>query len=82
MALNSFTAPPSRIVSAPVETPKGELVGHVERVITDAEGKPSALAVNSPQGTVTVAANAASYDASRNLVVADIPAQQAANRGH
>lgn len=82
MALNSFTSVPARIVSAEVETPKGEMVGHVERVITDAAGKPSAIAVNSPQGTVTVAANLASYDPSRNLVVADIPTRQVANSGH
>lgn len=82
MALNSFTTPPYRLASAEVETPKGQVIGHVEQVITDAQGKLSALAVASAQGTVTVAANAASYDPSRNLVVADIPDRKIANSRH
>ena len=82
MALNSFSTPPAGLASAAVVTPRGQAVGHVEQVTTDAQGKPSALAVASPKGRLTVPAASASYDPSRRLVVADIPAPQLAAGGH
>ncbi|MGH6829288.1 MAG: hypothetical protein ACREFW_10310 [Rhizomicrobium sp.] len=79
MALNGFSRPPADIISAPVENLRGRAIGRVGGVTTDARGKPETLTVDTSKGAMVVAASAASYDQAHHLVVADIPARQAAN---
>lgn len=75
MALNSLPAAPKSIVSAQVENLHGQVIGRVAQVATDQSGKPAAISVTTPSGIIVVAAGAASYDAGRNLVFTDQPAQ-------
>jgi hypothetical protein len=79
MALNSLPAPPPKITTAQVENLHGQVIGRVEKIVTDPSGKPAAIAVVSSEGTRVVAAGAASYDEARNLVITDLPAPQLAN---
>ncbi|HUO01315.1 MAG TPA: hypothetical protein VMU31_00945 [Rhizomicrobium sp.] len=79
MSMSSLPAPPAKIASATVENLHGQVIGHVQKVATDPSGKPAAISVLTPQGTTVVAAQAASYDESRNLVFADLPAPQIAS---
>lgn len=82
MSMSSLPAPPARIASATVENLHGQVIGHVRTVASDPTGKPAALSVMTPQGTIVVAAQAASYDESRNLVFTDLPAPQVASAAH
>ena len=79
MALNSLPAPPPGITTAQVENLHGQVIGRVASVAADQSGKPAAISVITPQGTTVVAAQAASYDESRNLVVTDLPVPQVAS---
>lgn len=79
MSMSSLSTAPSNINSATVENLHGQVIGHVQTVVTDASGKPAAISVLTPQGTTVVAAQAASYDESRNLVFADLPTPQLAS---
>jgi hypothetical protein len=80
MSLSSLSATPAKITTAMVENLHGQVIGRVASVAADQSGKPSAISVITPQGTTVVAAQAASYDESRNLVVTDLPAPQVAAR--
>jgi PRC-barrel domain protein len=71
IALNSLTKPPANITSAKVMNPKGQVIGDVCGVVTDASGKVIAVKVAAGNSTTTIPAIAASYDAQRNIVVAD-----------
>ena len=71
MALNSLPATPANLASAKVENPKGQMIGEVSGLVTDAAGHLSAVKVAEANGTTTIPAAAASYDAQRNIVVAD-----------
>lgn len=82
MSLSSLPAAPAGLATATVENPHGQLIGQVAQVATDPRGKPAAISVRTPQGTTVVAAQAASYDESRNLVVTDLPAPQMASAAH
>lgn len=82
MALNSLPAPPPKITSAQVENLHGQVIGRVQNVATDQTGKPSAVSVMTADGLKVVAAQAASYDESRNLVFTDQPAPGLANNVH
>jgi hypothetical protein len=82
MSLSSLPAPPAKIASATVENLHGQVIGRVASVASDQSGKPAAISVTTPEGTKVVAAQAASYDESRNLVVADLPAPQVASAAH
>ncbi|HXR94490.1 MAG TPA: hypothetical protein VN718_01345 [Rhizomicrobium sp.] len=82
MSLSSLPAPPPRITTAMVENLQGQVIGHVQNVATDPSGKPAAISVATSQGTTVVAAQAASYDESRNLVVADLAMPQVASAAH
>ena len=55
------------------------MIGRVASVTADRNGKPAAISVATPEGTKVVAAEAASYDEARNLVVTDLPAPQVAS---
>ena len=79
MSLSSLPSPPANITTASVENLHSQVIGKVVAVATDPSGKPAAISVATPQGTTVVAAQAASYDESRNLVVADLPAPQVAS---
>jgi hypothetical protein len=81
MALNSLSAAPE-IVSAPVMDRNGTIIGKVRAVATDQDGRPSAISYIAGNRLMVVAAPAVSYDAQKNLVVADTtkarPGRQAA----
>jgi len=79
MALNSLPAPPPKITTAQVENLHGQVIGRVEKIVTDPSGKPAAISITSSEGTKVVAASAASYDEVRNLVFTDLPTPQLAN---
>jgi hypothetical protein len=79
MSLSSLSATPAKISTATVENLHGQVIGRVASVAADQSGKPAAISVTTPEGTKVVAAQAASYDESRNLVVTDLPAPQVAS---
>jgi hypothetical protein len=79
MSLSSLPAAPAKISTATVENLHGQVIGRVASVAADQSGKPAAISVITAQGTTVVAAQAASYDESRNLVVTDLPAPQVAS---
>ena len=70
-ALNSLSAMPAKAASAKVMDQNGHLLGQVERVQADQDGKPSALAFRAANSgkRVVISAAAASYDG--NVVVVD-----------
>ena len=82
MSLSSLPAPPPGLTTATVENLHAQVIGKVAAVATDPSGKPAAISIATSQGTTVVAAQAASYDESRNLVVADLPAPQMASAAH
>lgn len=71
MVLSSFPTPPANIISAKVFDPRGNMVGSIKGVATDAEGKPAAISVQPANGRslIVVAAGAASYDQARNAII-------------
>jgi hypothetical protein len=71
VALNSFTAAPAKIVTAPVRDLNGNVIGKVRGVATDQDGRPSAISYLNGQQLLVIAAPAVSYDAQKNIVVAD-----------
>ncbi len=82
MSLSSLPAMPAKISTATVENLHGQVIGHVASVAADQNGKPAAISVTTPEGTKVVAAQAASYDEGRNLVVTDLPVSQVASAAH
>jgi hypothetical protein len=63
VALNSLSALPAQAASAKLLDQNGRLLGEVERIQTDQDGKPSALAFRTSRGiTVVISAAAVSYD--------------------
>jgi hypothetical protein len=64
VALNSLSASPAQAASAKVLDQNGRLLGQVERIQADQDGKPSALAFRAAKdgSTVVISAAAASYD--------------------
>ena len=75
MALNSLTRVPANITSATVMDQEGRVIGKVQRIVADQDGRPAAISYLTAQGKlVIVAAPAVSYDGQRNiLVTADSP---------
>jgi hypothetical protein len=71
VALNSLTTAPAKIATAPVMDQNGAVVGTVRGVATDQNGRPSAVSYVAGNHLVVVAAQAVSYDAQKNIVVAD-----------
>ena len=76
VALNSLTTAPSRIVSAPVMDQSGTVIGKVRAVVTDQNGHPSAISYVADRRLAVIAAQAVSYDAQKNIVVADVSKAQ------
>jgi hypothetical protein len=79
VSLAQVANPPQTLANASVETMNGQAVGAVQKVVTDDSGKAQTLdiALLGPQSKI-VAINAAqlSYDQSRNVVVAQLSADQ------
>lgn len=79
MPLDSVSNPPQTLANASVETSNGQAVGAVQRVITDAAGKAKTVVIallGKASRLVAVAANQLSFDRSRNVVVAQMSADQ------
>jgi hypothetical protein len=70
VALNSLSALPGKAASARVLDQNGRLLGQAQRIQTDQDGKPAALAFRAAQSgnTVVISAAAVSYDG--NVLVA------------
>jgi len=71
VALNSLSTAPARIVSAPVFDQTGKQLGTVRGIATDQDGHPSAISYLQDKRLAVIAAQAVSYDAQKNQVVAD-----------
>jgi hypothetical protein len=79
MPLDSVNNPPQTLANASVETSNGQAVGAVQRVITDAAGKAKTVVVallGKASRLVAIAANQLTFDQSRNVVVAQLSADQ------
>ena len=71
--------PPQALANASVETSNGQAVGAVQRVITDASGKAKTVIIallGKVNKLVAIAANELNFDESRNVVVAQMSADQ------
>jgi sporulation protein YlmC with PRC-barrel domain len=63
VALNSMSQVPANLSSAPVMDQNGKVIGQVDKVQADVDGKPSALSFRAHNGQlVVVSAAAASFD--------------------
>ncbi len=82
VALNSLSEAPHAVVGARLLDQRGQVLGQVARVQTDAYGRPAALAFTPAGGSamVVIGAAAVSYDGS-TLVAADDQPQIAALSG-
>ena len=76
--LTSLTAMPAAIASATVQSNSGAVVGSVQKVLTGTDGKPSMVnvALTSNKKIVAISADELNYDASRNVLVASLTAEQ------
>lgn len=76
--LKSLTAVPPALGSATVQSNSGSVVGSVQKVLTGSDGKPSMVnvALSSNQKIVAISADELNYDASRNILVATLSAEQ------
>jgi hypothetical protein len=81
MALNSLSTTPANIANAPVMNQSGEVIGKVQRVVRDQDGKPAAISYVGKDGKlVVVAAPAVSYDGQKHLLVTEDATQRVASR--
>ncbi|HVU20272.1 MAG TPA: hypothetical protein VHE09_06030 [Rhizomicrobium sp.] len=79
MPLDSVSNPPQTLANASVETSNGQAVGAVQRVITDAAGKAKTVVVallGKASHLVAIAANQLTFDQSRDVVVAQLSADE------
>lgn len=76
--LKSLTAVPPALGSATVQSNAGTVVGSVQKILTSADGKPSMVnvALSGNQKIVAISADELNYDASRNVLVATLTAEQ------
>ena len=76
--LKSLTAVPPALGSATVQSSAGTVVGSVQKILTGSDGKPSMVnvALSSNQKVVAISADELNYDASRNILVATLTAEQ------
>jgi hypothetical protein len=77
--VDSLSNPPQALANASVETSNGQAVGAVQRVIMDASGRAKSVVVSllgKMNKLVEIAANQLSFDESRNVVVAQMDADQ------
>jgi hypothetical protein len=79
VALSAIANPPQTLANASVETAQGQAVGAVQKVVTGSDGKTQALDVSllgSSSKIVSIDAAQLSYDQTRNVVVAQLSAEQ------
>jgi hypothetical protein len=79
VALSAIANPPQTLANASVETAQGQAVGAVQKVVTGSDGKTQALDVSllgSSSKIVSIDAAQLSYDQTRNVVVAQLSADQ------
>jgi hypothetical protein len=79
VALAQIANPPQTLVNASVETSNGQAVGAVQKVVTGSDGKAQTLDVallGAQSKIVSIDAKQLSYDQSRNVVVAQLSADQ------
>lgn len=79
VSLDAVANPPQTLANASVETSTGQAIGAVQKVVTGSDGKTQALdvALLGPQSKiVSIDATQLSYDQSRNVVVAQLSADQ------
>jgi hypothetical protein len=82
MPLDSVKNSPETLANASVETSNGQAIGAVQRVITDAAGNAKTVVVSllgKASRLVAIAANQLTFDQSRNVVVAQMSADQIDN---
>ena len=70
VALNSLSAAPARAESAKVLDQNGRLLGQVERIQADQDGKPSALAFRAAKDGSIVVISAAAVSFDGNVLIA------------
>ncbi len=82
VALNSLSAAPANIAAARVLDQQGHVLGKLQRIQTDQDGKPAAIAftANDGRGTVVLAAAAVSYDGKELVAASDQPQIAALSR--
>ena len=79
VALSAIANPPQTLANASVETAQGQAVGAVQKGVTGSDGKTQALDVSllgSSSKIVSIDAAQLSYDQTRNVVVAQLSADQ------
>lgn len=79
VALSAIANPPQTLANASVETSSGQAVGAVQKVVTGTDGKAQTLDVallGAQSKIVAIDAAQLSYDQSRNVVVAQLSADQ------
>lgn len=73
-ALNSFSSVPAAVASAQIVDQNGHILGKVERVATDQDGKPTAVSLRANSGRlVVVPASEVSYDGRILITSSDQP---------
>ena len=74
-ALNSLSAVPPAISAAPLLDQSGHVLGKVEQVMTDQDGKPSAVSFRAASNgrTVVVSASEVSFDGKVLITSSDQP---------
>lgn len=79
VSLTALTNPPQTLANASVETSNGQAVGAVQKVVTGTDGKAQAVDVallGAQSKIVSIDATQLAYDQSRNVVVAQLSADQ------
>lgn len=79
VSLTALTNPPQTLANASVETSTGQAVGAVQKVVTGSDGKAQAVDVallGAQSKIVSIDAAQLAYDQSRNVVVAQLSADQ------
>jgi|HubBroStandDraft_5_1064220.scaffolds.fasta_scaffold133393_2 hypothetical protein len=79
VALSAIANPPQTLANASVETSSGQAIGAVQKVVTGTDGKAQSLDVallGAQSKIVAIDAAQLSYDQSRNVVVAQLSADQ------
>jgi hypothetical protein len=82
MPLSTVANPPQTLANASVESSSGQAIGAVQKVILDASGKAQTIVVallGKTSRLVAIAANQLSFDQSRDVVVAQLSADQIQN---
>ena len=79
VSLTALTNSPQTLADASVETSSGQAVGAVQKVVTDSDGRAQTIDVallGSQSKIVSIDAAQLAYDQSRNVVVAQLSADQ------